>query len=104
MKKEKFRCHPSIIIEKIFVFYLFIIFLTIYNFDDVRMIIEGGMTLERIVIRIIVIIIFLCILIYNIVIWINTFISIENDTIVVKKMLYFIEKIHMKLKIYLTLT
>ncbi len=92
MKKEKFRCHPSIIIEKIFVFYLFIIFLTIYNFDDVRMLIEGGMTLERIVIRTIATTIFLFILIYNIVIWTRTFIYIENDTIVVKKNAIFYRK------------
>ena len=52
MEKEKFRCHPSIIIEKLAIFFLVIIFLIIYNFDDARMLIEGGMTLKRIVIRI----------------------------------------------------
>ena len=63
MEKEKFRCHPSIIIEKLAIFFLVIIFLIIYNFDDARMLIEGGMTLKRIVIRIIEITIFLAILI-----------------------------------------
>lgn len=92
MKKEKFRCHPSIIIEKILVFYLFIIFLIIYNFDDVRTLIESGMTLKRIVLRIIVTTIFLVILIYNTVIWTSTFISIENDTIVVEKSAIFYRK------------
>ena len=42
MEKEKFRCHPSIIIEKLAIFFLVIIFLIIYNFDDARMLIEGG--------------------------------------------------------------
>ena len=65
MEKEKFRCHPSIIIEKLAIFFLVIIFLIIYNFDDARMLIEGGMTLKRIVIRIIEITIFLAIFISN---------------------------------------
>ena len=51
MEKEKFRCHPSIIIEKLAIFFLVIIFLIIYNFDDARMLIEDGMTLKRIIIR-----------------------------------------------------
>lgn len=92
MEKEKFRCHPSIIIEKLAIFFLVIIFLIIYNFDDARMLIEGGMTLKRIVIRIIEITIFLAILIYNIVIWKRTFISIENDAIVVRKNAIFYRK------------
>ena len=92
MKKEKFRCHPSIILEKTFVFVLLLIFIIIYNFDDVKKLIESGMTLEKIVINITIITIFIFVLIYNIVIWKTTFISIENDTIVVKKNAIFYRK------------
>ena len=91
MKKEKFRCHPSIILEKTFVFVLLLIFIIIYNFDDVKKLIESGMT-KKIVINITIITIFIFVLIYNIVIWKTTFISIENDTIVVKKNAIFYRK------------
>lgn len=92
MKKEKFRCHPSIILEKTFVFVLFAIFIVIYNYDDVKSIIETGMTLERIVIRIILTIMFWGILIYNIVIWKSTYINIEDNVIIIKKNAIFYRK------------
>lgn len=85
MKKEKFRCHPSIIIEKTFVFILFLIFIVIYNFDEVVMLINGGFSLKILIIQISIMVIFLSLLIYNIVIWKTTYIYIENSTIVIRK-------------------
>lgn len=92
MEKEKFKCHPSVIIEKLSIFFLVIIFLIIYNFDNVKMLIEGDMTLERMIIKIILITTFLAILIYNIVIWKRTMIFIEKDAIVVIKNAIFYKK------------
>lgn len=92
MKKDKFRCHPSIVIERLFPFIYLLIFYSIFNIDNIIRIIKDGMTLERVLIRGFILIIFLVILIYNIVIWYSTYIYIENDIIVIRKKAMFYRK------------
>lgn len=79
--REKFRCHPSIILENISGIFIFLILLTISSYDDIAVLLtEGGVI---IIMSILVLLSF--IIIYNILIWYKTYISIEENTIIIKR-------------------
>lgn len=85
MNEEKFRCHPSIIAEKIWgvITALFFIFITVL--DDVEEIVRRGLSSENLLITGGVFVVLTLILIYNIIVWAKTFITIEGNTIVIQR-------------------
>ncbi len=85
MNEEKFRCHPSIIAEKIWgvITALFFIFITVL--DDVEEIVRRGLSSESLLIAGGVFVVLTLILIYNIIVWAKTFITIEGNTIVIQR-------------------
>ena len=85
MNEEKFRCHPSIIAEKIWgvITALFFIFITVL--DDVEEIVRRGLSSENLLIAGGVFVVLTLILIYNIIVWAKTFITIEGNTIVIQR-------------------
>lgn len=85
MNEEKFRCHPSIIAEKIWgvITALFFIFITVL--DDVEEIVRRGLSSENLLIAGGVFVVLTLILIYNIIVWTKTFITIEGNTIVIQR-------------------
>lgn len=85
MNEEKFRCHPSIIAERIFGVITFLFFIVVANIDDIKVIIEEGVTHEKLIILAIVVGVLSAILIYNILVWSKTFITIEENTIVIQR-------------------
>lgn len=85
MKEDRFRCHPSIIVEKTWWIISFLFFIMITDIDNVK-----DMVLHNDFISIILIFLggvafLLFILIYNTFIWSKTFISIEENTIIVQR-------------------
>ena len=85
MNEEKFRCHPSIILEKIGGVIAALLFILIGNLDDAADIISEGTSFEYLLVTIGVTVILIIILVYNIMVWSKTFISIEENTIVIQK-------------------
>ena len=85
MNEEKFRCHPSIILEKIGGVIAALLFILIGNLDDAADIISEGTSFEYLLVTIGIIVILIIILVYNIMVWSKTFISIEENTIVIQK-------------------
>lgn len=85
MNEEKFRCHPSIIVEKTcgVITALFFIFIT--SLDDVKEIVKEGFSSENLLIAGGVFAVLTLILIYNIIVWAKTFITIEENTIVIQR-------------------
>lgn len=85
MNEEKFRCHPSIIAEKTWgvITALFFIFITVL--DDVEEIVRRGLSSENLLIAGGVFAVLTLILIYNIIVWAKTFITIEGNTIVIQR-------------------
>lgn len=85
MKDEKFRCHPSIVVEKTsgVIAALFLIF--IRSLDDIKYIVREGFSTKNLLIGGIVVGVLIFILIYNIILWSKTLISIEENTIVIQK-------------------
>lgn len=85
MNEEKFRCHPSIIVEKTcgVITALFFIFIT--SLDDVKEIVRRGLSSENLLIAGGVFAVLTLILIYNIIVWAKTFITIEGNTIVIQR-------------------
>ncbi|MEG2195771.1 MAG: PH domain-containing protein [Terrisporobacter sp.] len=85
MLEEKFRCHPSIIVEKLGGIITAIFFIVIASIDDIKdMILEDIVSYYYLII-LGVIGLLTIILIYNIVVWSKTFISIEGNTIIVQR-------------------
>ena len=85
MNKEQFRCHPSIIAEKTsgVITALFFIFIT--SLDDIKAIINEGFKGENLLIVGLIIGVLIFVLIYNIIVWSKTFITIEENTIVIQR-------------------
>ena len=85
MNKEQFRCHPSIIAEKTsgVITALFFIFIT--SLDDIKGIINEGFNGDNLFMVGITIGALTLVLTYNIIIWSKTFITIEENTIVIKR-------------------
>lgn len=85
MKDEKFRCHPSIIAEKTcgIITALFFIFIT--SLDDVKEISIQGFSCKNLLIVGASVGVIALIFIYNIVVWAKTFITIEENTIIIQR-------------------
>lgn len=83
--EEKFRCHPSIIIEKLGGVTTFLMLLSISSLDDLMVMLnEGGLLVHTLIILGIFGILSF-IIIYNIIIWSKTFINIEENTIIIQR-------------------
>ena len=85
MEEEKFRCHPSIVVEKTggVITVLFLIF--IRGLDDMIYMVREGFSSKNLLIGGIVVGVLILILIYKIIVWSKTLISIEGNTIVIQK-------------------
>ena len=83
--KEKFRCHPSIILENLSGIITFFIILILPNLDDVTEILTKGGHIQNELITIGILGLLSFIIIYNILIWSKTSISIEENTIIIKR-------------------
>ena len=98
--KEKFRCHPSIILENLSGIITFFIILILPNLDDVTEILTKGGHIQNELITIGILGLLSFIIIYNILIWSKTSISIEENTIIIKRNTIISSKILMELKIF----
>jgi len=85
MSKEKFRCHPSIILEKTCGVIIALFFIFFRNLDDLQEIVKDGFSGENLLILGIIMGLLILILIYNIMVWAKTFIAIEENTIVIQR-------------------
>lgn len=85
MMEEKFRCHPSIIIEKAFGLITVLFFLGLYFLDDLQYVILHRDSFETLIGACATIGVLLIILSYNILVWYKTFIHIEENTIVIQR-------------------
>ena len=83
--KEKFRCHPSIILENLSGIITFFIILILPNLDDVTEILTKGGHIQNELITVGILGLLSFIIIYNILIWSKTSISIEENTIIIKR-------------------
>ena len=83
--REKFRCHPSIILEKISGIITFFVLLAISSFDDIAELAAEGGYIQNTLITIGILGVLSFIIMYNILIWSKTFISIEENTIIIKR-------------------
>ncbi len=79
MNEEKFRCHPSIIAEKTWGVITALFFIFITGLDDVEEIVRRGLSSENLLIAGGVFAVLTLILIYNIIVWAKTFITIEGN-------------------------
>ena len=82
--ESKFRCHPSIILEKVAGVLSFFIIIFISNIDDVVDILETGKFQGNIILLIGTAILILD-AIYNFLVWRKTYISIQDGTIVLER-------------------
>lgn len=85
MKEDKFRCHPSIIVEKTWWIISFLFFIMITDIDNVKDMVLRSDFINMILIFFGGVAFLLFILIYNTFIWYKTFISIEENTIIVQR-------------------
>lgn len=85
MKEDKFRCHPSIIVEKTWWIISFLFFIMITDIDNVKDMVLHNDFISITLIFLGVVVFLLFILIYNTFIWSKTFISIEKNTIIVQR-------------------
>ena len=85
MKEDKFRCHPSIIVEKTWWIISFLFFIMITDIDNVKDMVLRSDFINMILIFFGGVAFLLFILIYNTFIWSKTFISIEENTIIVQR-------------------
>ncbi|WP_434798666.1 PH domain-containing protein [Terrisporobacter vanillatitrophus] len=85
MSEEKFRCHPSIIVEKACGVITALFFLFFTNLDDLEEMAKGGYNSENLLILGAILGVLALILIYNIVVWAKTFITIEENTIIIQR-------------------
>lgn len=85
MKEDKFRCHPSIIVEKTWWIISFLFFIMITDIDNVKDMVLHNDFISIILIFFGVVVFLLFILIYNTFIWSKTFINIEENTIIVQR-------------------
>lgn len=82
--ESKFRCHPSIILEKVAGVLSFFIIIFISNIDDVVDILETGKFQGNIILLIGTAILILD-AIYNFLVWRKTYISIQDGTIILER-------------------
>ncbi len=90
MEQNKFRCHASIIIENLGGAFWFVVLMLFSSFDDVTelftLFADGKITFFQALAGSGVILgIILLILLYNFVVWRKTWISIDNEAIVIEK-------------------
>ena len=85
MKEDRFRCHPSIIVEKTWWIISFLFFIMITDIDNVKDMVLHNDFISIILIFFGVVVFLLFILIYNTFIWSKTFINIEENTIIVQR-------------------
>ena len=85
MKEDKFRCHPSIIVEKTWWIISCLFFIMITDIDNVKDMVLHDDFISIILIFFGVVVFLLFILIYNTFIWSKTFINIEENTIIVQR-------------------
>ena len=85
MKEDRFRCHPSIIVEKTWWIISFSFFIMITDIDNVKDMVLHNDFISIILIFFGVVVFLLFILIYNTFIWSKTFINIEENTIIVQR-------------------
>lgn len=85
MKEEKFRCHPSIIVEKSGGVFIALFFMAIPSLNELKEIITEGVTTDTLLILGIALLVLVIVLIYNILVWSKTFINIEENTIVIQR-------------------
>ncbi len=90
MEQNKFRCHASVIIENLGGAFWFIVLMLFSSLDDATelfaLLMEGEITLFQALAGTgVVLVIVVVILLYNWVIWLKTWISIDNDAIVIEK-------------------
>ncbi len=85
MGEEKFRCHPSIILEKTGGKVLILLFLSISSFDDIIEIYKQESFTNVMLVSLGIIGLLCFILILNIITWYKTYIKVEENTIVIKR-------------------
>ena len=85
MSEEKFRCHPSIIVEKTGGVIIALFFIFFRNLDDLEEMAKEGFSSGNLLILGIILGVLTLILIYNIMVWAKTFITIEENTIVIQR-------------------
>ncbi|MCC3863558.1 PH domain-containing protein [Terrisporobacter petrolearius] len=85
MSKEKFRCHPSIVLEKTCGVIIALFFIFFRNLDDLEEMVKEGFSGENLLILGVIMGVLILILIYNIMVWAKTFIAIEENTIVIQR-------------------
>ncbi len=90
MEQNKFRCHASVIVENLGGAFWFIVLMLFSSLDDASelftLLMEGEITLFQALAGTgVVLVIVAVILIYNWVVWAKTWISIDNEAIVIEK-------------------
>ncbi|MBO5087251.1 MAG: PH domain-containing protein, partial [Lachnospiraceae bacterium] len=90
MEQNKFRCHASVIVENLGGAFWFIVLMLFSSLDNASelftLLMEGEITLFQALAGTgVVLVIVAVILIYNWVVWAKTWISIDNEAIVIEK-------------------